>query len=285
MHLGFIGIGSMGLPMAINLLNSGHSLNFLNRSRNLDLHKIFKRAFSCSSPSLTAISVDVLLICVTDDKAVEQVLFGPEGCFDSLRPGAFVLDFSTISYKSAISFSRRLQKRNIKYFDCPVTGGTEGASNGTLTILVGGKEEELNPVSQILKVLSSNIFYFDDIGSGQKVKAVNQILVAGTYAAVAEAITVAEKQCLPLERVITSLSCGAGSSWALRHRSKNMLNNNYPLGFKLSLHYKDMKIAKDCASSCGLELPVSNLVMKLEEILISQGYSDEDVSVLKRFYS
>tara|TARA_Y100001968_G_C19368697_1_gene723944 strand:+ start:400 stop:1263 length:864 start_codon:yes stop_codon:yes gene_type:complete len=284
MKLGFIGLGSMGLPMAVNLVNSGYELKVHTRSRNAEFNPLLAKANSSDSPREVSRSVDALLLCLSDSKAVEEVLFGPNGSLDSLTCGSYVLDFSTISYEKAIQFSKKLAKKNVYYIDCPVTGGSEGAVNGSLTILVGGRKSALEKFDPIYQALGKRICYFGKVGDAQKVKAVNQVLVAGTYAAVAEGLALAEAHQLPLEDVISCLSTGAGSSWALINRSKNMLNNEYPLGFKLKLHHKDLVIAEELASIVNLNIPITNLVKSIEGYLISKGYGEQDISVLRKFF-
>ena len=280
--LGFIGLGAIGLPMATNLLKAGFPLKVHTRSRKAETSKELKGAQPCSNPKETAEGCDFLLICVSDDNAVEEVLFGNNGAENSLSPEKIVIDFSTISPTTAKAFAEKLETRDIKYIDAPVTGGTEGAQQGTLTIFLGANNESLNQISSILKPIGSAFYTFEDVGKGQEVKAINQILVAGSYAAVAEAISLGQALHLPMDKVVEALQKGAASSWALAHRSQSMLEDNYPLGFKLQLHHKDLSIALKTAKQSGLKLPITSKVKELEEQLIKEGYKDEDVSVLKR---
>ncbi len=282
MRLGFVGLGSIGLPMASNLLDAGFRLQVHTRSRTAEKSKQLQGAKSCATPKDAAKGCDVFLICVTDDNAVQQVLFGPEGAEKSLKRGTIVIDFSTISPSKSKFFAKRLSKKKVVYIDAPVTGGTEGAKAGTLTIFVGANNDRLKEITFILNAIGSSFYAFGSIGKGQEVKAINQILVAGSYAAVAEAIVLGEALNLPMGTVVEALQKGAASSWALSHRSKSMLKDDYPLGFKLQLHHKDLLIALKTAEESGLRLPITLQVKELEEQLIKEGYQDEDVSVLKR---
>ena len=191
--IGFVGLGTMGLPMARNLVASGFKLQVHTRSRLAETHKNLKGAMPCQSPLDAAKGCDALMICVSNDDAVEMVLFGSQGAQDNLREGSFVIDLSTISPNKARSFSERLARRKVTYLDAPVTGGSEGAIEGTLTIFLGGDQQSLRKVSPILKAIGNDIYSFGEVGKGQEVKAINQVLVAGTYAAVAEAIALGEK--------------------------------------------------------------------------------------------
>ena len=227
--------------------------------------------------------MDVLLLCVSDDAAVEEVLFGVEGAASQLRAGSVVLDCSTIAPATAQRCAERLARQNVHYLDAPVTGGTEGAQRGSLTVLVGGASEPLERVRPILEVIGGSIHHFGGVGRGQQVKAVNQVLVAGSYAAVAEAVALGQRLELPMPQVIDALKNGAAGSWALDHRSTAMLEGHYPLGFRLTLHRKDLGIALKAAKAVQLDLPVTTLVEQLELDLINNGHGDEDVSALHRW--
>jgi 3-hydroxyisobutyrate dehydrogenase-like beta-hydroxyacid dehydrogenase len=282
LNLGFIGLGAIGLPMATNLCQAGVPLAVHSRSRHAETAPGLQGARPCASPAEAAEAADVLLICVSDDAAVETVLFGADGAAAALRPGSVVVDCSTIAPATAIACAERLARKGISYLDAPVTGGTEGAKAGTLTLLVGGEPEALERTRPILEVIGGTIHHFGPVGRGQQVKAVNQVLVAGSYAAVAEAMALGERLDLPMDQVVEALKHGAAGSWALEHRAPGMLAGRYPLGFKLALHHKDLGIALDAAKNMQLELPISNLVQQLEEGLMQQGHGDEDVSALHR---
>ena len=279
-----VGLGAIGLPMAVNLHRTGFALQVHTRSRTAERAADLEGAVSCASPASVAQNVDVLLVCVSDDSAVEEVLFGADGAAASLRKGCVVLDCSTISPATAIACAERLANAGVHYLDAPVTGGSEGAVAGTLTLLVGGEAEALDRARPLLEVIGSSIHHFGSVGMGQQVKAVNQVLVAGSYAAVAEAIALGQRLQLPMDAVVTALKQGAAGSWALSHRSTAMLEGEYPLGFRLDLHHKDLNIALSSGREVGLEMPVTHLVQQLEAELISRGYGNEDVSTLRRFY-
>ena len=279
-----VGLGAIGLPMAVNLHRAGYALQVHTRSRTAERAADLEGAVACASPAAVAQNVDVLLVCVSDDSAVEEVLFGADGAAASLRKGCVVLDCSTIAPATAIACAERLANAGVHYLDAPVTGGSEGAVAGTLTLLVGGEIEALDRTRPLLEVIGSSIHHFGSVGMGQQVKAVNQVLVAGSYAAVAEAIALGQRLQLPMDAVVTALKQGAAGSWALSHRSTAMLEGEYPLGFRLDLHHKDLNIALSSGREVGLEMPVTHLVQQLEAELISRGYGNEDVSTLRRFY-
>ena len=285
LKLGVVGLGALGRPMAVNLVNAGFRTQLHNRSRAAEEGSDLAAAQRCASPAEAANDVDVLLVCVSDDAAVEAVLFGAGGASDSLRSGCVVLDCSTISPAQAIHCAERLARQGVTYLDAPVTGGTEGAKAGSLTVLVGGEASALQQVQPVLEVIGGTVHHFGAVGRGQQVKAVNQVLVAGSYAAVAEAMALGQRLELPMQQVVEALKGGAAGSWALNHRAEGMLAGHYPLGFKLALHHKDLGIALSSAESVQLELPISRLVQQQEAALMGRGHGDEDVSALHRQFS
>ena len=282
-RIGMVGLGALGLPMAANLRRSSLTLQVHTRSRGAENDPQLAGVIPCANPAATAKNVDVLLLCVSDDHAVNQVLFGPNGAAEQLQPGSIVIDCSTISPKGAQQAAAQLQRIGVHYLDAPVTGGTEGARTGTLTVLVGGDTDVLERVRPLLEVIGGSIHHIGPIGRGQQAKAVNQVLVAGSYAAVAEAIALGQRLELPMPEVINALKNGAAGSWALDHRSDAMLQGTYPLGFKLSLHRKDLGIALEAANGVELDMPITALVEQLEAKLIQRGHGNEDVSALHRW--
>ena len=282
-RIGMVGLGALGLPMAVNLHQAGLNLQVHTRSRRAESDPQLAGARGCINPAAAADNVDVLLLCVSDDTAVNNVLFGPDGAAERLQPGSIVIDCSTISPKGAQQAAAQLQRIGVDYLDAPVTGGTEGARAGCLTVLVGGDAAVLVKVRPLLEVIGGSIHHIGPVGRGQQAKAVNQVLVAGSYAAVAEAIALGQRLELPMQQVIDALKSGAAGSWALNHRSGAMLQESYPLGFKLSLHHKDLGIALETASSVELDMPITALVEQLESDLIRRGHGDDDVSALHRW--
>ena len=278
----FIGLGALGLPMAVNLQAAGYRLQVHTRSRLAESDPGLAGAIPAANPAGAASGCSALLLCVSDDAAVESVLWGEQGAGPALEQGSLVIDCSTISPSTAKAMAERLAKRDIAYIDAPVTGGTEGAKAGTLTVLCGGDTAAVDKARPLLEVIGASIHHFGDVGSGQQVKAINQVLVAGSYAAVAEAITLGQHLQLPMQQVVNALRQGAAGSWALEHRSQAMLNDDYPLGFKLALHHKDLGIALDAALQTGLKLPITEAVHDQEQTLMDAGLGNADVSALRR---
>ena len=284
LRVGVIGLGALGLPMAANLRRAGLPLRVHSRSRRPERDPSLQGSIACATPAEAAEGVDVLLVCVSDNAAVEAVLFGANGASNQLAAGSVVVDCSTIAPATAIALAQRLARQGVDYVDAPVTGGTEGAKAGSLTVLVGGEPAALERARPVLEIIGGSIHHFGPVGRGQQVKAVNQVLVAGSYAAVAEAMALGERLELPMEAVVDALKHGAAGSWALSHRAHSMLMAEYPLGFRMALHHKDLGIALDAADDVNLDLPVTQLVANLENTLMERGHGDEDVSALHRHY-
>jgi 3-hydroxyisobutyrate dehydrogenase-like beta-hydroxyacid dehydrogenase len=170
----------------------------------------------------------------------------------------------------------------VDFVDAPVTGGTEGAARGTLTVLVGGTDTAVAAAEPVLATMGSRIVHLGPVGAGQRAKAVNQVILAGTYLAVAEGVVLALRTGLDPSAVVDALGTGAAGSWVLGHRAQRMIDDDYPLGFRLALHRKDLRIALELAAGAGASLPVAALAAALEDGLIAQGYGDEDNAALAR---
>ena len=267
--------------MAQNLLKAGYALTVFNRTAKRMEPLLQAGAKGSTDPARAVRDADLVLVCLSDDAAVTQVL---EQAQEALNAGSLVVDFSTISPATSQQLAVALAQSGSAYIDAPVTGGTEGAKAGALTVLVGGSAEHLNRARPVLEVIGGSIHHFGAVGAGQQAKAVNQVLVAGSYAAVAEALALAERLGLPQEQLVQALKGGAAGSWALEHRSQKMIDDHYPLGFRLALHRKDLAIALAAAEQSGLKLPVTAQVAAMEDELMQQGCGDLDVSALARWF-
>ncbi len=281
-RVGFAGLGTMGAAMAANVVRAGFETSAWNRTpgRAPELDELGVRRRD--SPADLARSVDIIVSIVSDTPDVEAVLFGPDGVAEGAPQGTLVVDMSTISPSATREFAGRLRERGVAMIDAPVSGGSEGAQKGTLTIFVGGEAEDLERARPVLEAMGRTITHVGPVGSGQAVKAVNQVILAGTYLGVVEGIVLALKSGLDGEQVVGALSGGAAQSWVLANRSGRMLANDYPLGFKVALHRKDLNIALAMARELGADLPVTTLAEALEADLMAAGHADEDMSALAR---
>ena len=270
----------MGAPMARHLIEAGHDVTVHNRTRDRERPLGELGAARAESPGAAAQGAEAVLTCVSDTPDLEAVLFGPEGVASGLASGGIVVDCSTVSPAATAEFAERMRPRGIGLVDAPVSGGSEGAEQGTLTIFVGGEPGDVERAHPILEAIGKRITHLGPSGAGQMAKAVNQVMIAGTYATVGEGIALAQAAGLPLPELLEALAGGAAASWVLTNRAQNMVDDRYPLGFKLSLHHKDVAIALDEAKRLGLELEVSEQVLREEDELMRDGYGDEDVSAL-----
>jgi 3-hydroxyisobutyrate dehydrogenase len=223
--------------------------------------------------------VDVAVICVSADADVRSVI---ERLAPGLARGTTVVDCSTVSADTARWAAKFLGERGVSFVDAPVSGGVEGAKNGTLAIMCGGERAAFDAVGPVLAAMGKTVEHFGPSGAGQATKATNQIMCAGIIRACAEAMAFAGAHGLPLDRVVATLGAGAGSSWYFVHRAPNMIRGSYPAGFRVRLHAKDLAICHDMAARFGVQLPVVESMLAEYAQLIEQGYGDEDISATHR---
>ncbi len=281
-RVAFLGLGTMGAAMAANLARAGFTVTGWNRTPGR-AEEIADDGLTLAESAADAVSdADTVVICVSDTPDVEAVLFGPAGVVEGARPETLIIDCSTIAPSGSWGFAARLAERDLAMIDAPVSGGSEGARNATLTIFVGGDVDDVERGRPVLEAMGHTITHVGPIGAGQAVKAVNQVILAGAYLGVAEGIVLAIKAGLDVEQVVAALGGGAAQSWVLANRSGRMLDNDYPLGFKVALHRKDLGIALALAEQLGAVLPVTALAAQLETGLIAAGHGDDDVSALAR---
>ncbi len=270
----------MGRGMARNLHRAGLLLSIWNRTpaRAAELAGELGVTAAANAAEL-AERCDVVVLCVSADADVLEMV---DAIAESLRPGSIVIDCSTVSADTAREASRRLSARGVEFLDAPVSGGVEGARDGTLAIMVGGPAAALDRARPVLEAMGRTVTHFGPSGAGQAAKATNQIMCAGIIQAVAEAMAFAKAEGLPLEALIETLGKGAGSSWYFVHRAPNMVRNEYPPGFRVRLHEKDLRICHDMAARHGVLLPVVEMTLLHYRKLIDQGHGDEDISTIFR---
>lgn len=280
LSVGFVGLGAMGFGMARNL----HKNNLLSAVWNRTRSKAEQFAsetrvhVAADLPQLAA-KCNAIVTCVSADEDVLRIV---DELQPVVAPDTLVIDCSTISADTARTAAHRLRERKAAFLDAPVSGGTEGARNGTLAIMVGGEESAFERAKPVLQAMGKTVTHFGASGSGQAAKATNQIMCAGIIQAVAEAMAFAKSEDLPLDRLIDTLSQGAGSSWYFVHRAPNILRDEYPAGFRVRLHEKDLKICRAMAAKHGVQLPLIEMTLVHYRRLIEQGHGDEDISTLFR---
>jgi 3-hydroxyisobutyrate dehydrogenase-like beta-hydroxyacid dehydrogenase len=283
MKVGVLGLGTMGEPMARNLLRAGFDLRVHNRTRDKELALAAEGAERAASPAELAEGLDVLVVCVSDTPDLESVLLDPtHGAMAALPEGSLVIDCSTVAPAAARSLAAEAGKRGIGFVDAPVSGGSEGAIHGSLAVMCGGSDEDFARARPVLEAVGKSITHVGPSGAGQVAKAVNQVLISGTYQAVAEGMVLADRLGVDPERVLDAVSGGAAASWVLSNRARNMIENDYPLGFRMALHRKDLRIALEAARDANLDLSFARQVAATEDALIAEGFADEDMSAIAR---
>jgi len=276
--IGFIGTGLMGFPMAKNLLKSGFKLKVFNRS--IEKAEPLRKFGAGISKSIKEVvnNCDVIITMLTDDIAVNEVMKNQE-FLENIKTGATVIDMSSVKPKTALTNSENLKSININYLDAPVSGGTIGAEEGSLAIMVGGEKKVFENCVEVLKKMG-NPTLVGPISSGQVSKLANQIIVGLTIGAVAEAITLCEKAGADPNKVIEAVKGGWADSKILQTHGKRMVDKDFSPKGKTSTHLKDMNNIIECAKNHNIELPISNLVKEMYKTLVENGHGETDHSSL-----
>jgi 2-hydroxy-3-oxopropionate reductase len=279
--VGFIGLGIMGTPMAINLQAGGHKL-YLHDKKNPLPALIEGGATVCTSGAEVAKRADIIIIMVPDTPDVDDVLFGDHGVASGLTAGKIVVDMSSISPIATKEFAKKISERDCQYLDAPVSGGEVGAKAASLTIMVGGPEEAFNTVKPLFELMGKNITLVGGNGDGQTTKVANQIIVALTIQAVSEALLFASKAGADPVKVRQALMGGFASSRILEVHGERMVKRNFNPGFRIELHQKDLNLALQGAKTLGVSLPNTASVQELMNACAANGMSGLDHSALCR---
>lgn len=280
MKTAMIGLGAMGSGMARNLARGGWLTGVYNRttSKAVDLaQELGVTAFE--HLETLAAEIDLALICVSADQDLLSVV---EKLSTTIRPSSIVVDMSTVSRDTAKTAAELLEKRHTFFLDAPVSGGVEGALQGTLSMMVGGDLSALEKIRPVLESMSRCIMHMGPTGSGQATKAVNQIMAAGINQAVTEALAFAKYQQLPMDKVLDVIAGGAAGNWFLQHRGASMTQGIYQPGFKVALHHKDLKICQQMARQVQAPSTLIDMTITDYEYLMESGYGNEDISALYR---
>ena len=273
--IGFIGLGIMGSGMARNLLKAGFDVHVWNRTASRMAPLVSAGARGASDAAGVAAESDIIVICVSETQDVEEVLFGEGGVMKGARPGALVIDTSTISPQATISMEARLRATGLRMLDAPISGGSEGAANGTLSIMVGGDAADVDRAMDVLSAMGSRITHVGRTGAGQMAKLVNQILVVGTMQAVSEALLFAHKGGLDLAKTLEAVEHGAAGSWMLSNRGSQAIVRDFRPGFTIDLQQKDLRLVLDAADAMGVPLPVTSQVFQWYRTLQDRGLGSE----------
>lgn len=279
-HIGFIGLGIMGKPMARNLLKAGYPLTVHNRSRGAVDKLAGEGATPASSPRAVAERSDVVITMLPDVPTVEQVIAGENGVLAGSRAGMLVVDMSTSTPALARELAEQAGKRGVAMLDAPVSGGDVGAREGTLSIMAGGSDEAFSRAEPIFRVLGKTVVHAGGEGMGQVVKACNQIVVALTLEAISEALVLGSKAGADPAVILQALSGGFAGSKVMEVRGRNFLDHDFTPGARVSIHHKDLGIALAAGRQYGVALPVTGLVDSMFQALEARGQADQDHSAL-----
>ncbi len=273
--VGFIGLGIMGQGMARNLLKAGFSLTVWNRTASKMEPLVEAGAQAGQNPADVAQRSDIIVICVSDTPDVEAVITGKNGVIEGAKAGSLVIDCSTISPRVTQKLAKTLAGRDVAMLDAPVSGGSEGAARGTLSIMVGGEAKDFERARPVLAAMGQKITHVGASGAGQTVKLVNQILVVGHALAMAEALLFAQAGGVDLEKTLEAVSAGAAGSWMLSQRGPQILRRDWRPGFTIDLQLKDIRLVLEAADQLGAPLPGTGLIFQLYRTLQAQNLGGE----------
>jgi 2-hydroxy-3-oxopropionate reductase len=276
--VGFVGLGIMGKPMAKNLIEAGYDLVVYNRTR--EKAEELEGARVAKNPKEVAEQSDIIITMLPDSPQVEEVLAGEDGVIEGLKEGALVVDMSTISPVVTEELARNVEEKGASMLDAPVSGGDVGAIDGTLSIMVGGGEEDFERALPLFEVMGKTVTHVGPVGTGQVVKAANQIVVALTIEAVSEALVLGSKGGVPPEKILDVLGGGLAGNKVMEVKREKMLEHSFAPGFRVELHHKDLGIALAAGREYGVTLPVTAVVDQMLETLKMTGKGDQDHSAL-----
>jgi 2-hydroxy-3-oxopropionate reductase len=278
--IGFIGLGIMGSPMAANLVRAGYEVTGYNTSPDPVQRLVEAGGHSAGSVKEATVGADVVITMLPDSPQVEEVVLGPEGVLASASDALLLIDMSTIAPETSVAVAKLAKDKGTRVLDAPVSGGEQGAVEASLSIMVGGDAEVFETARPILEHLGKTIVHVGGHGSGQTVKAANQLMVAGIIALVSEAIVLLEASGVDTERAVEVLAGGLAGNRILDRKAATMLAREFAPGFRIDLHHKDMGIVLASARSAGVALPVTGVVAQLVASARAMGYGSLDHSAL-----
>ncbi|MDT8903305.1 3-hydroxyisobutyrate dehydrogenase [Anaeroselena agilis] len=281
MRIGFIGIGAMGKPMALNLMKAGYELFVFDVSKEAVTAMEQQGAKPCASPQDLARQTDVVVTMLPNAKIVEATVTGDTGLLSGSRPGQILIDMSSVSSASTRQMAALARKNGVGYVDAPVSGGVAGATAGTLTIMVGGEADDVRKVDPVLRAMGKNIHHVGGVGAGDAIKVVNNLLLGINMAAVAEALVLGVKSGLSPEIMLDIIKGSSGRSYALEAKGPGfILKNNFAAGFAIDLQYKDLELAIETAKTLETPLPLGTLAQQVFEMARAKGLGKEDISAV-----
>ncbi|GGO37878.1 2-hydroxy-3-oxopropionate reductase [Deinococcus humi] len=283
--IGFIGLGIMGKPMALNLIKAGYALTVNNRTPEVMEELVQAGARAAHSAREVAGQSDIIITMLPDSPQVEEVALGEGGVIEGIRPGALFIDMSSVSPNTSRKVQQALSARGADALDAPVSGGQVGAEGATLSIMVGGSEESFNRARPVFEAMGKNIVHIGGPGAGQVTKIANQIVVGLTIQAVSEAMTLAKKSGVDAGKVREALLGGFAQSRILDLHGQRMLDGNFKPGFRIGLHRKDLRLALETGREAGVPLFATGIAANIMDAMIAQGDGDLDHSGMAKFYA
>ncbi len=273
--IGFIGLGIMGRGMVHNLLKAGFDVTVWNRTASRTEEFAALGATVAVSPTALASQSDIIITCVSDTPDVEAVIVGDNGVIHGAQAGSLVIDMSTISPQATQQIAARLAEKDVFMLDAPISGGSEGATKGTLSIMVGGAADQVQRAMPYFQAMGKTITHVGENGAGQTVKLVNQILVVVTMLGISEALLFAKAGGLDLEKTLAAVSGGAAGSWMLSNRAPQIIEDDWRPGFTVDLQQKDLRLVLEAADQIGMPMLATALVFNLYRTLQQQGLGHE----------
>lgn len=273
--VGFIGLGIMGRGMTHNLLKAGYDVTVWNRTASRMDEFVAAGATAASSPRAVAEACEIIMVCVSDTPDVQAVVLGDDGVIHGVSEGKLVVDHSTISPQATVEIATALRAKGASMLDAPISGGSEGAAKGTLSIMVGGEAADFERAHPYMAAFGKTITHVGPQGAGQKVKLVNQILVVGTMLAVSEALVFAQAGDLDLDKTLQAVSGGAAGSWSLSNRGPQMVARDWRPGFTIDLQQKDLRLVLEAADQLAVPALTTSMVFHMYRVLQQQGLGGE----------
>ncbi|MCY4146060.1 MAG: NAD(P)-dependent oxidoreductase [Chloroflexi bacterium] len=273
--IGFIGLGIMGRGMVDNLMRAGFDLTIWNRTAERMAPFGERGAKAASSPSEVAAQSDIIITCVSDTPDVEQVILGEDGVIHGASTGDLVIDMSTINPVNTVEIARQLNAQGVAMLDAPISGGSEGAANGTLSIMIGGSETDVTRAMPCFEAMGSTITHVGEQGAGQTVKLSNQILCVVNMLAASEALLFAKAGGVDLDKMLQAVTGGAAGSWMLANRGPQVIDDYWEPGFSIDLQQKDLRLVLGAADKMGIPVIATALCFNLYRTLQAQGHGDD----------
>jgi 3-hydroxyisobutyrate dehydrogenase len=282
--IGFIGLGAMGSRMAKNLIDDGFEVIAYDIRKDAVTSLETLGAISADSPKAVGEKSEIVVLSLPSSSEVIDTVTGQNGVLEGIKKEGIIVDTSTIDPNTTKELEKIAKEKNVKFVDAPVSGGTIGAEKATLSIMVGGKKEVVDPCMDVLNAIGENIYHVGDVGSGQVFKLINNMLVGINLAAVGEAMVLASKVGADMKKLSEVIKTSAGTSWAFETKADNILVDKFDPGFRLWLQHKDLALARKMASDDGVPCPLLALVYEMYESSKSMGLEDLDHSAVVKFF-